>query len=70
MKCKLCNKETGLFYCLDCGKVIEYPDFIKGNPKLERGLDEIIVNLSFVSGGESIKTIYLTISYQNGHHPG
>jgi len=46
MKCKLCNKETGLFYCLDCGKVIEYPDFIKGNPKLERGLDEIIVNLS------------------------
>lgn len=46
MKCKLCNKETGLFYCLDCARVIEYPDFIKGNPKLERGLDEIIVNLS------------------------
>ena len=46
MKCKLCNKETGLFYCLDCGKVIEYPDFIKGNPKLERGLDDIISTLS------------------------
>ena len=46
MKCKLCNKETGLFYCLDCGKVIEYPDFIKDNPKLERGLDDIISTLS------------------------
>lgn len=46
MKCKFCNKETGLFYCLECGKVIEYPDFIGGNPKLEKGLDEVILNLS------------------------
>ena len=45
MKCKYCNKETNLFFCPICGKIIEYPHFIKGNIEQEKELDKFVANL-------------------------
>ncbi len=39
-KCKACLCETDLFFCPDCGRVIEYPDFIGDNQSLKQQLDE------------------------------
>ena len=45
MKCKFCGTETELFFCPNCGKIIEYPQFIKGNAKLEKGLADYVLSL-------------------------
>ena len=44
-KCKACHCETDLFFCPDCGRVIEYPDFIGDNQSLKQQLDEYIRDL-------------------------
>ena len=45
MKCKFCGEETELFFCPNCGKIIEYPQFIKDNAKLEKELAEYVQSL-------------------------
>lgn len=45
MKCKFCGEETELFFCPSCGKIIEFPQFIKGNAKLEKGLADYVQSL-------------------------
>lgn len=54
-KCKACHCETDLFFCPECGKVIEYPDFIGDNPKLKQDLDEYIRELVQTAANNKIK---------------
>ena len=45
MKCKYCNHESQMFFCPNCGKVIEYPNFIKGDIKRERQISEFVLDM-------------------------
>ena len=41
-KCNNCNTETSLFFCPNCGRIFEYPDFIKGDQRQEKSLATFI----------------------------
>lgn len=45
MKCKYCNHESQMFFCPNCGKVIEYPSFIKDDAKRERQIAEFVLDM-------------------------
>ena len=50
MKCKFCGEETELFFCPNCGKIIEYPQFIKDNAKLEKEVAKVTSVLIMING--------------------
>lgn len=44
-KCTNCQTKTNLFFCPNCGQILEYPDFIKSEEKLKRSLEVFVKNL-------------------------
>ena len=55
MKCNFCSTETELFFCPNCGKIIEYPQFIKGNAKLEKELTDYVQSLVYEARSKKLE---------------
>lgn len=43
--CNNCHTETGLFFCPNCGKIIEYPDFVTHEERLKKALELFVMNM-------------------------
>lgn len=44
-KCTNCQTTTKLFFCPNCGQILEYPDFIRTDEKLKKSLEIFVKNL-------------------------
>lgn len=44
-RCKHCNTESSILFCPKCGFIFDFPDFIRGNERLEKYFSKFIKNL-------------------------
>lgn len=54
-RCNHCQTETDLFFCPNCGEIIEFPSFIKGNQRQEKALVNYIRSLVQFAKEKNVK---------------
>ena len=54
-KCNHCQTETDLFFCPNCGEIIELPNFIEGNQRQEKSLVDFIRSLVQLAKDKKVK---------------